>query len=178
MPTHHRLFFAIRPPEATRSYFLEEQFCFGPGHAVRPDHLHLTAAILDDYGIFPKAAAERLKAIGDAIVGDQFPIVLDQVAASEHSVVMIPSEPLRTFHAFQQGLAKAMARAGLGLRRNWRFSPHVTLLYRRGAPLRQWTDALSWTATEFVLVHSLLGQTRHEVLARWPLLAPRPSVLG
>jgi 2'-5' RNA ligase len=178
MSTHHRLFFAIRPPEATRPYFLEEQVSFGPGHAVRPEHLHLTTAILDDHLAFPQGIAERLQAVGDAIVADQFPIVLDQVAASEHSVVMIPSEPLHSFRAFQQGLAKAMARAGLGPRRGWRFSPHVTLLYRPGAPLRQWTDALSWTVTEFVLIDSLLGLTRHEVLARWPLLAPRPSALA
>jgi 2'-5' RNA ligase len=28
---------------------------------------------------------------------------------------------------------------------------------------------IAWRAREFVLVHSLLGQTRHIPLARWPL---------
>lgn len=177
MKTHHRLFFAIRPPAGVLGYIVEEQRCFGPGHAVRPEHLHLTTAITEDHAIFPVAIAEAMRAIGDRIFADQFPIVLDQIAASHRSVVMVPSEPLRTFHAFQRQLACGMARAGIGQRRDWRFSPHVTLLYRHGAPLRQWTDTLSWTATEFVLIHSLLGETRHEVLARWPLLAPKPPTL-
>lgn len=177
MKTHHRLFFAIRPPAGAVRYIVEEQRCFGPGHAVRPEHLHLTTLIVNDHAIFPAAIAERMCAIGDGIAADQFSIVLDQVAASHRSVVMVPSEPLRTFQVFQRRLANGMMRAGLGQRHNWRFSPHVTLLYRHGPPLRQWTDALSWTATEFVLIHSLLGETRHEVLARWPLLAPKTPTL-
>jgi len=177
MTTHHRLFFAVRPPDGAVRYIIEEQRRFGPGHAVRPEHLHLTTVIVNDHEMFPAGIAARMCAIGDAIAADRFPIILDQVAASHRSVVMVPSERLNAFHAFQRRLAGAMMRAGLGQRHNWRFSPHVTLLYRHGAPLRQWTDALSWTATEFLLIHSLLGLTRHEVLARWPLLAPEPSTL-
>jgi 2'-5' RNA ligase len=174
---HHRLFFAVRPPAGAVRYIVEEQRCFGPGHVVRPEHLHLTTLIVEDHAIFPTAVAERMRMIGDRIAAEQFPVVLDQVAGSHRSVAMVPSERLRSFHAFQRRLAGEMARAGLAQRRDWRFSPHVTLLYRHGAPLRQWTDALSWTATEFVLIHSLLGQTRHEVLARWPLLVPRRGTL-
>lgn len=177
MKTHHRLFFAIRPPGEAVRYILEEQRRFAPGHSVRAEHLHLTTAIVNDHAIFPTAIAERMCAIADAIIADQFPIVLDQVAASHRSVVMVPSEPLHGFRAFQRRLADGMARAGIRQRRDWRFSPHITLLYRHGRPLRQWTDTLSWRATEFVLIHSLVGETRHEVLARWPLLAPQSRTL-
>lgn len=51
------------------------------------------------------------------------------------------------------------------------YEPHLTLRYdKRPAPA--WPLALpGWTAREFVLVKSLQGQTRHEVIGRWPLQA-------
>lgn len=177
METHHRLFFAVRPPEEAVPYLVEEQGRFRPGHAVRREHLHLTTVIVNDHRVFPAAIAERMRAVGDAIIADQFPIILDEVAASRRSVVMVPSEPLRGFDVFQQCVARGMARAGLRERDGRRPRPHVTLLYRHGPPLRQGTIPLSWTATEFVLIHSLLGETRHVVLARWPLRAPKPPTL-
>ena len=81
----HRLFFAIRPPESARPYFLEEQRRFGPGRAVREEYLHLTTALSNDYQVFPSVLATRMLAIGDAVIADQFRIVLDQVVASRHS---------------------------------------------------------------------------------------------
>jgi hypothetical protein len=33
----------------------------------------------------------------------------------------------------------------------------------------QFVETVGWSVREFVLVHSLLGQTRHVLLARWPL---------
>jgi 2'-5' RNA ligase len=49
------------------------------------------------------------------------------------------------------------------------FTPHVTLLYDGMSVAEQPVDPISWTVGEFVLVHSLLGQTRHIILDRWPL---------
>jgi 2'-5' RNA ligase len=34
---------------------------------------------------------------------------------------------------------------------------------------RRAIEPITWTVNEFVLVRSLVGQGRHEVLARWPL---------
>jgi 2'-5' RNA ligase len=58
--------------------------------------------------------------------------------------------------------------AGLG-RRERAFVPHVTLLYDARNVTVQPVDPLGWTVREFVLVHSLLGQTRYRVLGRWTL---------
>jgi 2'-5' RNA ligase len=45
----------------------------------------------------------------------------------------------------------------------------MTLLYGRGATVHQAIEPVAWTVRELVLVHSFLGETRHEVLGRWPL---------
>jgi 2'-5' RNA ligase len=49
------------------------------------------------------------------------------------------------------------------------FKPHVTLLRDplRAKPLR--VNPIVWTVRDFVLIHSLLGQTKHVHLGRWPL---------
>jgi 2'-5' RNA ligase len=47
--------------------------------------------------------------------------------------------------------------------------PHATLLYdSRVVPLHE-VDAISWTVTEVLLIRSLVGRARHEVLGRYPL---------
>ncbi len=71
---------------------------------------------------------------------------------------------------FHQMLRTTMQNAGLGRGANRHYTPHMTLLYdaRR---VTEWTfiETIDWTVREFVLVHSLLGRTRHISLARWPL---------
>ena len=59
-----------------------------------------------------------------------------------------------------------MKKTGLARWTKPRYAPHVTLLYddRRGA--EQAVETIYWTADEFVLVHSLLGRTRHIPLNR------------
>jgi len=49
------------------------------------------------------------------------------------------------------------------------FNPHMTLLYDSCALQARTIDPVRWTMTEFVLVDSLRGRTRHVPLARWQL---------
>jgi 2'-5' RNA ligase len=49
------------------------------------------------------------------------------------------------------------------------YTPHVTLAYGMPWIAARPVDAVSWNVREFVLMHSLLGRTRHIALARWPL---------
>lgn len=52
-----------------------------------------------------------------------------------------------------------------------RFNPHMTLCYDRTSGLKYPTsiEPISLRFTEFVLVKSLIGDTRHDVLNTWPL---------
>ena len=45
----------------------------------------------------------------------------------------------------------------------------MTLTYDKVAVPEQPIEPITWTATEFFLVHSLLGQTRHIPLEKWSL---------
>ena len=68
--------------------------------------------------------------------------------------------------ALQHALGTALAKAGLAARPS---APHLTLLYDACRVDEQAIDPVGWTVREFVLVHSLLGQTTYIPLGRWPL---------
>ncbi|MBB4216008.1 hypothetical protein FHT79_003195 [Rhizobium sp. BK212] len=47
----------------------------------------------------------------------------------------------------------------------------MTQLYdRKAVPAATLDTPASWTASEFLLVHSVLGKTEHRIIDRWPLL--------
>ena len=73
---------------------------------------------------------------------------------------------MRAFHA---ALAARLGESGLGRFAAESFEPHVTLAYDARMVTTEAVAPVVWTAHEFVLVHSLLGQTRHIPLGRWPL---------
>jgi 2'-5' RNA ligase len=171
-PPVHRLFFALRPPEDAGDYLAGHQRDLGPGHEVRVPHLHLTLAITNDFAVFPKREAEVMQRIGGAIVAHSCPVVLDQAVASPRSVMLAPSETLHAVEALHLLLRAGMRAAQARMRTGWRHSPHLTLLYRDGKPFILPVPAFSWRATEFFLVHSLVGLNKHEILARWPLGGP------
>lgn len=171
-PPVHRLFFALRPPEGALEYLADEQWRFGPGHAVRRDHLHMTLAITNDFAAYPVRVAAEMARIGDAVVARQCPVVLDQAVASNRSVMLMPSETLHRVDDLHRLLRAGMAASGARLRARWRHSAHMTLLYRDGKPFLKPVHPVSWCATEFVLIHSLAGRTHHRILAVWPLVAP------
>jgi 2'-5' RNA ligase len=56
------------------------------------------------------------------------------------------------------------------------YLPHVTLL--RGNAIDTVEESMPpirWSAHEFVLIRSFFGQSKHEVIGRWPLLSNPPE---
>ena len=85
-------------------------------------------------------------------------------------LVLCSSKNLAALNAFQQTLSMAIREAGLHRWTQPRFTPHVTLLYDTRRVPEQAIEPIRWTVSELVLVHSLVGRSRHQPLARWPLL--------
>jgi len=57
----------------------------------------------------------------------------------------------------------------LGARRSLPFEPYMTLSYKAMEIPHTPIEPISFTIREFVLVNSLLGRGRHDVLHRWKL---------
>lgn len=165
----HRLFFALRPPPPAAAYIRDCCAWLGPGKWVRPQHFHVTLNILDDWPFEPLDLRAAMIEVGDKVAANPFRVILDQLNGTEHSIVLRPSERIAALYSFQEILAAALGRAGIVTRRNARFSPHLTLVYRNRPGFTAAMEAASWTVTEFLLIESLVGWRKHKVRGRWAL---------
>jgi 2'-5' RNA ligase len=169
----HRWFFALKPDDITarRTHvFAEEEL--GAKGLLRPDHHHVTLALTQDFADLPDGLVDMLLRAGDAVMAAPFNLLLDRLVGSNKSVALRSTGAIRLLRALQASIATAMTRHGIALRPGWTFSPHETLCYRKGKPFIQPVTGFRWTVSEFVLVHSFIGLSRHETIGRWPLRPP------
>ena len=170
MKTLHRFFFAVRPPplERERIGAIRDGLEALHRHKIANHRLHLTLGVSEDYASYPGAVVAQMRSIGDRVRTSPAGVVLDQIAYSPASIALRPRRRPQSLHDLAVALGMRLDRDGLR-RRSWRFSPHVTLGYCSGSARLCPITPVGWTADEYVLIHSWVGETRHEVLARWPL---------
>lgn len=176
-----RLFLGLYPDPATAARIdaLGADVCGhhgvrAPRH--RPERLHITLFHIGDWAGLSQDTVDTAAAAAARTLAAPFEICLDQVISftgrrENLPLVLKASEGNAALHAFRKQLGQELTRVGLGRCVSQTFEPHVTLAY---APQRVEAEAVQpvrWLAQEFVLIHSLLGQSRHIVLGRWPLAA-------
>ena len=66
-------------------------------------------------------------------------------------------------------LITELAKRKLAGRGDFKFVPHITLLYDREEVAEQPVTPVTWRAHEVVLILSYLGETRYDRLRCWPL---------
>lgn len=170
----HRYFFALLPSPVCGS-IASHRDQLGAVESKVDDHcLHATLAITDDFDHQPASLEAQLLAIGEGIATGPVPMALDQLSGTADSVALRPSRRIPALAVLAGSLQRRMARAGL-LRTEWTFRPHVTLLYRKGKPFARPLDPICWTATDFVLIHSIVDAHQHVELGRWPLIERQGS---
>lgn len=150
-----------------------------------PERLHVTLLPLGrfEHGLRGELLDMALAA-GAAVDDGPFDFVFDLLRSRSGgpigTVELAGRGPaLRKLYRLQRDLRGRLIRAGFPadqLRTG--FTPHMTLDYKhpRVAP-RSLDTPISWPVTQLCLVDSLVGQGRHEVLARWPL-RPRQQVFS
>jgi len=174
-----RVFFAIFPDADTAAAIAQLAQHLGgkyglKGKPLATERFHVTLHHLGDYVGLPQGI---VAAAGDAAATVEFPpfdIMFDRAVSffgrpHSHPFVLRGGDGVAALIAFQQALGAAITNAGLGRWAAPHYTPHVTLLYGDRRLSEQTVATIGWTAQEFVLVHSLLGQTRHVPLARWRL---------
>lgn len=184
-----RLFFALFPTEraAAQIAHLSQQLRAAhglTGKSLSNDRLHVTLHHVGDYGGgLPAGLVDTVKEAAAKIVMPAFEVTFDRamsfagrprnrpfVLRGNESIKPGSEGALAALMAFQKSFYLAMCRSGLqGPRANAKFAPHVTLMYDDQSIAEQAVAPISWSATDFVLVHSLLGQTKHLHLGRWPV---------
>ncbi|HEY1124611.1 MAG TPA: 2'-5' RNA ligase family protein [Sphingobium sp.] len=176
-PLAYRYFFALLPDEITaRRIRAYSEGQYGPKGLVQADRLHVTLAITADFDTPFSALVDALQRSGDAVAAEPFQLVLDQLSRGRGTAALRPAHSQPPLRALQAAITRRMAEQGVPMRPQWRFNPHVTLVYHRGEPVVRPVENLGWPVRDFVLVESVVGLTRHRILGRWTLSAPQPSL--
>ena len=146
------------------------------GKAIATDRLHVTLHRVGDFAGVPQRIVARTRAVASAVSMWPFTVEFNGALSfrgrpGNWPLVLQGDEGVFGLFVLQCRLGRAMENAGLG-RANPHYTPHMTLLYGdrvvADEPVR---PPIRWAVHEFVLVHSLLGRSRYNVLARFPLRA-------
>jgi 2'-5' RNA ligase len=166
-----RLFLAIFPDATYASRF--ETFAARhlaarrmDGRPVEASRLHVTLFHLGDYTALPPDLVTQATDALAQLEVEPFAIRFDQIGSfnnrsSHGDFVLTSNDGNEALHAFRQQLAGHLNAAALGSFTKGSFTPHMTLAYNRPAVPFQPIEPVVWPAHEVVLVHSLLGKTRH-----------------
>lgn len=177
--TGHKLFLGLRPDEERADGIarevVAEHFARGLPPRLRPSSIfHIT---LHYFGYFdgepdPQVVDLACRAASE-VIRPAFDLSFDRFeswggeGAPKHPFVLTGGQGLEPVRELRNTLAERLMAHGLKVDAVYR--PHLTLRYdKRPAPV--WDVAVpGWVASEFVLVKSPQGLTRHDVIARWPL---------
>jgi RNA 2',3'-cyclic 3'-phosphodiesterase len=173
------LFFAICPDSAaaTGALTIAERCRKECGLEARPfvsSRLHVSLLGVGEYAGLPRDVVARGQEAAAGVVAASFEISFDRAGsfnglACNWPLVLFADRSSTALKALRRSLAQLLARAGLRARGQNAYTPHITLLYDARWVEARAVEPIAWTARDFVLIHSLVGQGRHIVLGRWPL---------
>jgi RNA 2',3'-cyclic 3'-phosphodiesterase len=171
----HTLFFAVLPPagdlprieQRAQALLLQHGLT---GKPVRVDRKHVTLTSLGSYdGSVPQDLVDAASAVASSLVMPSFEVVFDRVLTfpGSSAFVLRGDDATTPISTFRKALGQALAQAGL---RNWPTSTaHMTLAYDDRHVPEHRIEPIRFAAEAFVLIESLVGQTVHRRLGRWPL---------
>lgn len=179
--TQHNVFLAAAP-DATmiagaREAALDTRRHLGLTAAlVRPEHLHVSLLAIGGFsGSCPPAVIDAAIKAAGAVSMAPFRAEFDRVASFSAShgqralVLTGDGDGVAGFLRLQEALRQALMRAGLRLPRQPSSSPHMTTAYIENRTFDFCIEPIGWTVSRFVLVDSLVGQSRHMHLGQWLL---------
>jgi 2'-5' RNA ligase len=176
----HNLFFALMPPPAVAEQVnriaLQLRRAHGlTGNLIGADRLHVSL-----HAVAPDASpltVDAARFIAARVASPRFEVVFDHVQsfdihrAGSNPVVLCHSDhrSLADLHRLHKLLHLEVRRAGWPTLVSHGFNPHMTLLYDRQLVPELAIEPVRWTATEFALIDSHVGDGYYECLGTWPL---------
>ena len=139
------------------------------------DIFHAALVHLGDFPGLPRHIVARTVQAATTVQMAPFEVSFDRVMSfsrglGRRPLVLHSDEYAAPLMTFQNILLEALVRGKLLSTVPSKYKLCVTLLYGRQNVKDHVVEVVTWTVRAFVLVHSLLGQNRHIVLARWPLV--------
>ena len=175
----HKIFFAVRPePEAAGRMFrfaeAQRRRLGLTGRPTPPERLHISLNGLGRH----VAPPERLIAAATGAVSGlawlSFIVALDRLGtwgrgAGKRPLVLWSDEGLIGVSRLHEAIQTRLVGARVVRGPERAFCPHLTLLRDAAVAPERRVGPFMWRVRELVLLDSLHGEGRHEVLDRWPL---------
>jgi RNA 2',3'-cyclic 3'-phosphodiesterase len=170
----YNVFFALRPEQVAAEQAMAEACRLKRENRLserplKPENLHVTLFPFWKGNLVPADLAEVASGYAQAIRGGAFEVVFDMAMSFRRKqgfcLVLGSMRGGAAIYALQRqfvGRFQSRIRAAS-------LTPHMTLLYPGKFVDKQPVEPIRWTAHEFVLIQSFVGQGRQRVIARWPL---------
>ena len=140
---------------------------------ISPERLHVSLLAVGDFsGSCPPSVIDAAMRAAGTVSMAPFRVEFNRFASfsgglGKRALVLTGGEDgAAGFVTLRQTLSQAMMKAGLRLPRQSGGSPHMTLMYDDrvcDCPI----EPIGWTVSRFVLVDSLVSQSRHVHLGQW-----------
>ncbi|NPT38991.1 2'-5' RNA ligase family protein [Paraburkholderia xenovorans] len=177
------LFFAVFPDSNTAAGIskVAQRLCAETRARSKPlaaARLHVTLQHLGNFvGGLPQARVDAAMKAAASIRMEPFSAEFDTVVSFASKprpgpLVLTGGEGVVGLHRLHDALCRELQNADFGEHAAPAvvdYTPHVTLAYGMPWAAARPIEPVCWNVREFALVHSLLGRTRHVLLARWPL---------
>lgn len=175
MPDFYRYLLAIRPDPGL--YPLFQQIAISAGQTAYLELLHLTLCVIGQPEERDRFIVGRVRKAFRDQVFRSVPVNLSRVHLGRQGAFARTRGRQDEIQEFYRRLVRLLAVCGIEpLHRKSGLHPHVTLGHAACGPGRM-AISLPWFPAELLLIESEVGLTRHNVLARWPLLPPRQPLL-
>ena len=176
----YNLFLALMPdsPAAQRASALAQDLGKEQGLVVKPERavrFHVTLFHVGNFlGDVPPAVLATVRQVVQGMAVAPFEVTFNKVGSFKGKPGRIPivlfGATSPELMCFQADLDQKMKRAGLTQGDHHRqFNPHLTLFYGRQEVHERGVEAVSWRATDFVLLRSVVGQGVYVEEGRWPM---------
>ena len=175
----HNVFFAAVPDATTSSSAGEtaREVCQRLGFlgaSISPERHHVSLLSVGGFsGSCPPAVIAAATRAADAVSMAPFKVEFDHVASFSAShgqralVLTGDGDRVAGFTRLKEALEHALMKAGLKLQRQPNSTPHLTMMYVENRTFDVAIEPIGWTVNRFVLVDSLVGQSRHVHLGQW-----------
>ena len=144
------------------------------GRSIAAERLHVSLRPVGNYAGLPRGIVAAACEAAAAVTMPVFEVAFDRVVSfsgrpGSQPLVLRGGDGVAGLMVLHQRLGMALGQVGLRCRVNPQYEPHVTLLYGAPCVVEQAIETVGWTVREFVLMHSLHGQTRYVQLGQWSL---------
>ncbi|HEV6964108.1 2'-5' RNA ligase family protein [Roseateles sp.] len=176
----HKLFFALRPDNESAERIARvaaaEREARGLAARLRPTRVfHITLHYFGAFAGEPDAGLVDLASrAASEVVRPAFDLAFEAFESwggaqvRQHPFVLTGGQGLEAVRDLRDALVERLVAHGLAAPER-DYEPHLTLRYDKHVAAGWPVELPGWVASEFALVKSPQGLTRHDVIGRWPL---------